>query len=88
MINNKFKLKNKYKIIFKIIQNTYIFFSAVHLRQFFLGMRTRYGKLSKIKSGQGASQFTERDQMIFNTFKFLDSYIRRIPSRSSQKVCT
>ena len=46
-------------------------------------MRTRYVKISTLKSGQATKELSERDQEIYNTFTFLDSHVKRGPSLQS-----
>uniref|UniRef100_UPI00358EE98D uncharacterized protein n=1 Tax=Myxine glutinosa TaxID=7769 RepID=UPI00358EE98D len=56
------------------------------LKTLFESMRTRYGKITALKSGQGAvEELSERDQTIYNTYRFLDTHIKRCPSRQSAK---
>ena len=47
-------------------------FSAIDLKIWFKGMRTRYGKLTSKKSGDGAKEHTDRDTWILRSFSFLD----------------
>ena len=70
-------------VIFKLI---YFPLSVNQLRLLFSNMRTRYGKLKNMKSGQAAPEFTERDQHIFTAFQFLDRHNKRVGSRQSAKV--
>ena len=51
------------------------------LRTWFESMRTRFGKLTKRKSGDGAPQKTDRDKWILSRFAFLASHIVRHPGR-------
>ena len=53
--------------------------SAIDLKIWFKGMRTRYGKLTSKKSGDGAKEHTD---------SFLDDQISRVPSRQSCNVST
>ena len=41
----------------------------------FKRMRTRYGKLTSKKSGDGAREYTDRDSWILRSFSFLDDHI-------------
>jgi len=56
------------------------------LKKWYLSLRTRFGKLSKTKSGQGAPKVTQREQWILDQFAFLRSHIYRQPSRVSCSV--
>jgi len=49
-------------------------------------LRTRFGRLSKSKSGQGSKRHTQREEWILKTFEFLKVHISRQPSRSSCNV--
>ena len=51
-------------------------------------LRTRYGRLTKKKSGAGAKKHTERETWILKNFQFLDLHIHRQPSRASCSVST
>ena len=51
--------------------------SGPELRQWFESNRTRYGRLSKVQSGQGARRFTEREKWILQLFRFLHPHIVR-----------
>ena len=72
--------------IHKSVFRIFIFVSDYQLVSFFRGMRTRYGKIAAKKSGQGFSELSDRDKVIFDTFVFLDNHIKRCPSRQSTKV--
>jgi hypothetical protein len=54
-------------------------------------MRTRVGKIGRKKSVSGSgtkdSQVTEREEFIYELYKFLDNHIVRCPSRQTGKVC-
>ena len=63
-------------------------FSAMDLKIWFKGMRTRYGKHTSKKSGDGAKEHTDRDTWILRSFSFLDDHIARVPSRQSCNVST
>ena len=63
-----------------------LFFSAVDLKIWFKGMRTRYGKLTSKKSGDRAKEHTDRDTWILRSFSFLDDHISRVSSRQSCNV--
>ena len=63
-------------------------FSAIDLKIWFKGMRTRYGKLTCKKFGDGAKEHTDRDTWILRSFSFLDDHISRVPSRQSCNVST
>ena len=45
---------------------------------FFRGMRTRYGKVTSMKSGQEAPTLSERDEFIVSNFQFLGDHIIRV----------
>jgi len=47
------------------------------LKQWFESNRTRYGRLSKEKSGQGSRRYTEREKWILQLFRFLKPHIVR-----------
>ena len=49
-------------------------------------IRTRYGKLKNLKSGQGTQELTERDEMVMGLFRFLDTHIGRRKSKHSAQV--
>ena len=55
------------------------------LRTWFDSMRTRYGKLTQTKSGQGAKVLTYRDKWVLTNFDFLKGHIHRMVGRSSSK---
>ena len=48
------------------------------LKTWFESMRTRFGKLTKSKSGDGNIDHTERDQWILAHFNFLHTHIMRL----------
>jgi hypothetical protein len=48
-----------------------------HLKTFWDGLRTRFGKLTKKKSGEPAPTFSERDQWILDNLCFINTYITR-----------
>ena len=60
--------------------------TAKKLNMWFNTLRTKYGKLTKKKSGDGAKKPTDRDQWILTTLSYLDGHITRIPSRQSCSV--
>lgn len=51
--------------------------TAVQLEQWLTTIRTRFGRLSKEKSGQGAVRLTDREKWILRTFHFLKPHITR-----------
>ena len=65
-----------------------LLFSAIDLKIWFKGMRTRYGKLTSKKSGDGAKEHTDRGTWILRSFSFLDDHISRVPYRQSCNVST
>ncbi len=54
---------------------------AAVLRTWFDSMRTRFGKLTKTASGDGAADLTKRDKWIMNRFDFLFPHIISIKGR-------
>ncbi len=48
-----------------------------YLLSWYKSMRTRYGKLSKLPTGSGAQELTERDAGILRKFAWLKSHISR-----------
>jgi len=60
-------------IIFNYI--FYYIISEKQLRTWIESQRTRYGKLTAAKSGQGAVKLTERDTWICSSWSFLDSSV-------------
>ena len=50
---------------------------ACPVKKWFDTRRTRYGKLTQTKSGQGAEKSTERQTWLKDSFSFLRSHIRR-----------
>ena len=70
------------------LQVTLLFFyiSVTQLKTFFETMRTRFGKISTKKSGQGAKQLSHREKFIYNNFRFLKTHIKRTTSRQSDTV--
>lgn len=51
--------------------------SGANLKMWFNSQRSRYGRLIKDKSGDGAKRLTEREKWIIATFSFLKPHIRR-----------
>ncbi|XP_014662275.1 PREDICTED: uncharacterized protein LOC106805259 isoform X2 [Priapulus caudatus] len=49
-------------------------------------LRTRYGRLLKKKSGQGATELTERDQWVLTRFSFLKTHIYEVQRRTVIKA--
>ena len=51
-------------------------------------MRTRYGKLSALRTGQESKDFTSREQWILDNFYFLEQHVNRLKKkrRVSSKV--
>lgn len=49
-------------------------------------MRTRFGRISKRKSGDGAKELTDRDSWILEAFSFLRKHIVRVASRQGVSV--
>ena len=47
------------------------------MKKWFDTQRTRYGKLTQTKSGQGAEKSTERQTWLKDSFSFLRGHIRR-----------
>ncbi|KAK3883789.1 hypothetical protein Pcinc_011914 [Petrolisthes cinctipes] len=50
-------------------------------------MRTRYGRLTATRSGDGSAmdEMTERERWIYDNFIFLSPHIVRCPSRQTKK---
>ena len=61
---------------------------VVLLKTWYASMRSRYGRLSKKKSGDGATQaeMTERDIWINRKFDFLRSHIYEVQKRTTVSV--
>ena len=62
--------------------------SDMQIKTFFETMRTRFGKISAKKSGQGLKKLSHREQFIYSNFRFLWGHIRRTASRQSDTVST
>jgi len=60
-----------------------VYISDKQLKTWIESQRTRYGKLTSMKSGQGAMKLTERDEWITTAWQFLKDHIVRIPCRQS-----
>jgi hypothetical protein len=60
--------------------------TATELSTWFLSLRTKFGKLTKDKSGDGAKRFTDRDKWILTNLAFLKVHIFRVPSRVGVSV--
>ena len=56
------------------------------LQKWYETNRTRYGKISKRKSGDGARQLTPRQQWVLKSFDFLKDHINRLQSRAAVDV--
>lgn len=54
---------------------SFLLFSVALLMTWYSSMRTRYGKLVKMKSGDGATERTDRDRFIATHFAFLKNHI-------------
>ncbi len=52
-----------------------------YLLSWYKSMRTRYGKLSKLPTGSGSQELTERDPGILRKFARLKSHISRQKAR-------
>lgn len=61
-------------------------FAAKALRRWYDSMRTRFGKLTLTKSGQGANERTDRDRWILDTFSFLSKHIVRVSTKHGVSV--
>ena len=79
----KFALKKKemWKAKAESINKTY-----EELYVWYESLRTRYGRLVKTKSGQGAPKLTDREQWIVKSFDFLKGHIHPQPSRQGFPV--
>ena len=55
---------------------------------FWKSMRTRYGKLSGLRTGQETHEFSKREQWILDNFYFLEQHVNRLKKkrRVSSKV--
>ena len=58
-------------------------FTAAGMKTWFDSLRTKYGKLSAVKSGDGARELTFRDKWVLDKFAFLKRHIVRVPSRQA-----
>lgn len=58
------------------------------LQIWYRSLRTRYGRLLKKTSGDGAAEFTERDQWILAQFAFLRAHIYDVKKRTTVSVST
>ena len=47
------------------------------VRRWFESQRTRYGKLSKLQSGQASREMTKRQSWVYQQMGFLKTHIRR-----------
>ena len=74
--------------IYLINYMTFINISDMQIKIFFETMRTRFGKISSKKSGQGLKKLSHREQFIYSNFRFLWGHIRRTASRQSDTVST
>lgn len=65
---------------------TYLFiafvFSVIMLSTWYKSIRSRYGRILKKKSGDGAGELTERDLWIKAKFEFLKVHIYDVPKRT------
>lgn len=70
------------------LQNMFVLclISGGELRRWYDSMRTRFGRLTMIKSGQEAKEHTKRDAWILNVFSFLSRHIVRVPSKQGHRV--
>ena len=66
----------------------FIHISVMQVKTFFETMRTRFGKISAKKSGQGLKKLSHREQFMYLNFRFLWGHIRRTASRQSDTVST
>ena len=62
--------------------------SAAVLMTWYDSMRTRVGKLTLKKSGDGTKELTDREKWVLAKFDFLITHISRIPSRQAVNVST
>ena len=65
-----------YKGFFQTLNN---FLLANRLDKFFYHMRSRYGKLANIKSGQATREYKQREKFILSPFSYLNKQIVRVP---------
>ena len=74
--NNSFKDKQKKKGLWEQLASTRNL-PIKTVKKWFETQRTRYGKLTKTKSGQAAEKSTERQTWLKDSFSFLQDHIRR-----------
>jgi len=69
---------------------TYLFiafvFSVIMLSTWYKSTRSRYGRILKKKSGDGAAELTERDLWVNAKFKFLKVHLHDVPKRTLASV--
>jgi len=58
------------------------------LKIWYNSLRTRYTKLKKLKSGDGAPEHSERDQWVLNNFSFLAPFTYEVKKRTLISVST
>ena len=56
------------------------------LQIWYRSLRTRYGRLLKEKLGDGAAEFTERDEWILSKFSILRAHIYAVKKRTTASV--
>ncbi len=61
---------------------------AVKLQTWMDSLRSRYGRLTHTKSGQGMTEHTEQEVWILDKFSFLKDHIARQTSRHGVSVST
>lgn len=61
--------------------------TGTQIKSWLDSMRTRYGRITERKSGQGTPRYTERDRWILSNFGFLKDHIVRQAGRQSSQVC-
>ena len=61
---------------------------VVLLTVWYRSIRTRYGKLTKLKSGARTGNRTERDLWVLDKFDFLKSHIHEVQPRTVVSVST
>ena len=74
--NNSFKDKQKKEELWEQLAAT-TNLPVKTVKKWFDTQRTRYGKLTQTKSGQGAEKSTERQTWLKDSFSFLRGHIRR-----------
>ncbi len=56
------------------------------LKTWYDSIRTKVGKITGVKSGSAAKEYTDRDNFLMENFSFLKDHISRVPSRQAVSV--